>query len=315
MSSSWHSYSSIYAVGHRALRALLNGETQLVAEEKVDGSQFAFGRFGDELRVRSKSQEFPIDAPPQMFNHAAATVKALGPALHDGWTYRGEYLQKPKHNTLAYDRVPDGHIILFDIETAECEFLDPVATLDEATRIGLQAVPMLWSGAGDTLTPVVLHELLDRTSVLGGQKIEGIVIKPLNRDRFDQDKKVLMGKFVSEAFKEVHRGAWRTANPTRSDILDRLIETYRTPARWQKALQHLREAGVIEGTPRDIGRLIHEVPADLLKECREEITAALFTHFWPKIQRGVMAGLAEWYKQSLLDEQFAPVEATCITTP
>ncbi len=43
--------------------------------------------------------------------------------------------------------------------------------------------------------PADLYALLEKESILGG-KVEGIVVK--NYARFGKDKKVLMGKYVSE---------------------------------------------------------------------------------------------------------------------
>ena len=117
MSTSWHSYPKIWALGHRAVRELFDGD--VFVEEKVDGSQFSFGVFNDELRCRSKGADINTQAPEKMFAKAVETAQRLGPDLLEGATYRGEYLQKPKHNTLAYDRVPEGNIIIFDINTAE----------------------------------------------------------------------------------------------------------------------------------------------------------------------------------------------------
>lgn len=39
MTDSWHSYPSIYALGHRAIVDLLKGPVFI--EEKIDGSQFS----------------------------------------------------------------------------------------------------------------------------------------------------------------------------------------------------------------------------------------------------------------------------------
>ena len=36
----------------------------------------------------------------------------------------------------------------------------------------------------------------------------------------------------------------------------------------------------------------------------EEIKEKLFNHFWQQIQRGITAGLPEWYKQKLLESAF-----------
>ena len=41
-------------------------------------------------------------------------------------------------------------------------------------------------------------------------------------------------------------------NPNRGDMIALLIQELTTPARWQKAVQHLREDGKLEGSPRDI---------------------------------------------------------------
>lgn len=296
--TSWHSYPSIYNLGHRALNDLFSDP--VIVEEKVDGSQFSFGVFGGELRARSKGATLNIDAPEKMFSAGVATAQMLAPNLRDGWTYRGEYLQKPKHNTLAYDRIPALHVILFDINTGEETYLSAEEKAAEAQRLGLEFVPLLHNGMVPDAG--VLLALLDRMSVLGGQKVEGIVIK--NYARFGLDKKALMAKHVSEAFKEVHQGEWRKANPTRGDIFQELILQYRTPARWGKAVQHLRERGELESSPRDIGKLLKEVQIDVEKECREEIEARLFAYGWEQIRRGLTAGLPDWYKQQLLEGQF-----------
>ena len=151
----------------------------------------------------------------------------------------------------------------------------------------------------------LLHQfraMIDRTSALGGQKVEGVVVK--NYKRFGPDKKVLMGKFVSESFKEVHAAEWKAANPTKTDIVERLVETLRTPARWNKAIQHLREAGTLQDSPRDIGNLMKEVQADIEKECHDLIADKLAEWALPQIRRGVIRGLPEWYKDELLKRQF-----------
>lgn len=308
--NSWHSYPKLYAMGHRAIADILLDD--VIVQEKVDGSQFSFGLVPIEnhpgtadvyeLKIRSKGAQMIVDAPEKMFNKAVETVKDLHARglLIPGWTYRAEYLAKPKHNVLAYDRVPNGYLALFDINPAEESYLPPEKIAEEAERIGLEAVPLIYTGRIATVDQ--FRAMLDRTSFLGGQKVEGVVVK--NYSRFGTDKKVLMGKFVSEAFKEVHQGEWRAANPTKADVVQALIQTLRTPARWAKAVQHLREAGKLEGSPRDIGALIKETQADILAECREQINDALVTWALPQILRGVIGGLPEWYKEQLLKQQF-----------
>lgn len=299
--NSWTSYPSIFNVGHKAIQNLFTVPVNV--EEKIDGSQFSFGRdFEGFLQVRSKGAIMQVDAPEKMFSKAVETVMALKYDLVPGWTYRAEYLQKPKHNTLAYNRVPEKHLIIFDINTGDQEYLSYAQKKQEAARLGLECVPLLRSGMLTDISE--FNTFLETDSILGGQKIEGVVIKPAAYNLWGEDKKVLMGKHVSEAFKEIHQNTWRQANPGTGDIVQILGEKFRTSARWQKAVQHLREAGMLEESPRDIGNLIKETQRDVLKECEDEIKASLFKYAWPHIQRKITAGLPEWYKEELLKKQF-----------
>src|ERR1017187_8017914 len=174
--NSWHNYSSIFNVGHKAVADLL--KVPVYVEEKIDGSQFSFGITEEgELKVRSKGCEMVVDAPEKMFSLAVNTVLGLRDRLHPGWTYRCEYLRSPKHNALIYSRIPKNHIIIFDIEIGECEFLEYGDKKEEAERLGLEVVPLLGFGIITKVEDIRLH--LETISILGGQKIEGVVIKPI----------------------------------------------------------------------------------------------------------------------------------------
>lgn len=297
--TSWHSPQKIYNLGHPYLARLFTGPVNI--EEKVDGSFFQFGIFDGQVKCRSKGSELILDAPEKMFQLAVDTVQAIAAQLHPGWTYRGEYLQKPKHNALAYDRVPRCNIVIFDIMTDEERYLPYCDKFDEATRLGLEVVPNMRISPDDVpIDSSYLKALLDQVSLLGGQKVEGVVIK--NYTQFGPDGKALMGKYVSEEFKEIHKGEWKKDNPTKADVLEMLCQTYKTPARWNKAIQHLKEAGKLTSTPKDIGVLIKEVQNDVMEECSDEIKMALFNWAKPQILRAVIAGLPEWYKHKLFTD-------------
>jgi hypothetical protein len=317
--SSWHSYSSSYALGHAALAELFLDP--VTVEEKVDGSQFSFGKFHqlnvlgelvgpDVIKVRSKGREIFVSpegvSSEKMFQRAIDSVLARSKDLTPGWTYRAEYLQKPKHNALAYDRVPKDHLIIFDIAIGEERYLPYFDKMAEAERLGLEVVPLLFEGWVTDVEQI--KAFLDCTSVLGGQKIEGIVAK--NYTRYGRDKKILFGKYVSDSFKEVHDVSWKEENPKQGDMVTQIVNWLRTPARWSKAVQHLEEAGVLQGSPRDIGSLFIEVPHDVKEEFEEEIKAKLFAWAWPQISRGITAGMADWYKERLMQgSQFADAAA------
>lgn len=292
------SYGSLFPLGHRALANLFDGAVDI--QEKVDGSQFSFGMKNGQLLCRSKGQQLDIDAPEKMFSVAVTRAKSIQHLLPEGWTFRGEYLRSPKHNTLAYDRAPRGNIILFDIDIGNQDYLSYEYLCKFADALGLDVVPLIYQGPVEDAG--FLKELLNRESILGGQKIEGIVIK--NYEQYGPDKKVLMAKYVSEAFKEIHGGEWRKQNPTKTDIVEAIIAELTTPARWNKAIQHLKEDGKLLGTPADIGNLIKEVQADVLKEGEDHIKQRFFDSYRAAITRGVVRGLPEWYKEQLMQSQF-----------
>jgi hypothetical protein len=299
MSERIHGYGKIFNVGHAAIALLLADD--VVVEEKVDGSQISFGVFGGELRVRSKNFELVLDSPEKMFATGVATAQRLAPLLHDGWTYRGEYLQTAHHNHLTYDRVPTLNIVLFDINPSHGNWLTREEKEAEAARIGLEIVPVLFAGKTEHLGQ--LEELVKRTSYLGGPQIEGVVIK--NYHRFGRDGGPLFGKHVREDFKEQQNADWKTKHKSMSDIRDELGQSFRMPARWQKAVQRLRESGELTMSPKDIGNLIKTAQADMAAEVKEEVQAALMAWAWPHIQRVAIRGLPEWWKQKLLEAQFA----------
>lgn len=311
--TSWHAYPKVWNLGHPAVKELLLDP--VVVQEKIDGSQFSFGLFGPaedmleiepnerhyQLQVRSKGAILQPDAPEKMFVRAVESVRERVSLLHTNWTYRCEYLAKPKHNALSYDRIPLGNLVLFDVNTDEEAYLGPNELRLEAERIGIEAVSLLHVGKIENIEQ--FREYLDMESELGGQKIEGVVIK--NYSRFGSDKKALMGKYVSEEFREIHEASWKAANPGRRDVLEALIAGLTTPARWNKAIHHLAERGELEHSPRDIGKLIKEVQRDVAEECRAEIADALMKWAMPQIGRGIIRGLPEWYKEKLLERQFA----------
>lgn len=291
------SYPKIYNLGHKAIRELFCDP--VVCEEKVDGSQVSMGIINGQLCVRSKSVQLDVHNPDGMFKLAVEAAARL--PLREDWVYRGEYLAKPKHNTLAYTRVPAHNIIIYDIQNGPESYLTRTEKEAEASRLGLEIVPVFYVGKIDSFE--AFQSLLEHTSILGGQRVEGVVIK--NYHRFGVDGKALMGKHVSEAFKEIHRYEWKDKNPGQNDILTKLAFAYKTPARWAKAIQHLAERGELENSPTDIGKLIKEIQGDTMAECGDEIREALFQWAAPALRRAIVGGFPEWYKQQLVSKQFS----------
>lgn len=295
-----HGYPKVWNMGHPAIAELFVGP--VVVQEKIDGSQFTFGIIGGELRLRSKGAEIFPGTTDKLFAGAVGTAVALAEAgrLVEGWQYRGECLHAPKHNSLAYARAPRGNVILFDVDSGLESRVKPIDLAFIGGLLDLEVVPLLYVGEVTGLD--YLRSFLDREAYLGGCKPEGVVVK--NYARWGKDGKMLMGKVVSDDFRETHKREWVRSNPTRADIVEALRQTYRSERRWEKAIERLRDSGKLEGSPRDIGALIKMIPEDVLEECRAEIADALFSAFWPEIRRGTTAGFPEWYKARLAGQQF-----------
>jgi len=309
------SYPKVYNLGHRALVGLT--EESVVVQEKVDGSQFSFGLMVEPgppeadvcihtLKMRSRGAAVDPDNPPKMFKEGVEYLKSVQQFMKPGLVYRCEYLSKPKHNTLAYDRVPKNGFVLFDVEDfnkGAQHFENWHGIKIEAMELGIEPIPMFFVGMVEDLD--TLHKWLSTKSFLGGQDIEGVVIK--NYQRFGVDGKTMMGKYVSEKFKEVHQVDWKGRNPTHKDILQLIGDKLRTPARWEKAVQHLRDRGQLLDEPKDIGPLMQEVNTDILQEEGDKIKEELFKWAWRQIGKNTTRGLAQWYKDKLVEQQFATV--------
>lgn len=292
------SYPKIYALGHRTIRELFDGE--VLCQEKCDGSQFSFARIENKLVCKGHHKEIDVDAPDKMWRLAVESLQEIVEKLKPGWIYRGECLTRPKHNTLAYDRCPKRHVILFDIDDGLQNYYTPAQLEKEAARLDMECVPILYRGRVTSTDQI--RAMLDRVSVLGGQSIEGVVCK--NYNQINMYGHAMMGKYVSEKFKEVHGSDWAKRHPNQGDIKQQIAEALTSEARWNKAIQHLRERGELTETPKDIGPLMNEINKDIIDECADEIKEKLFKWAWKDIGRVVTRGFPQWYKDQVAELNF-----------
>jgi len=314
-------FPKIFALGKVEIQDIFKTEVEVT--EKIDGSQFIFGL--DEagnIVFRSKGKEMFFEAHEKMFNKAVEYLKEhetiIKSTLSPGMYVCAEYLQKPKHNVVAYERVPKNNLIVFGVRETGNYWTSYNQIGALAMMLELETVPLLHKGTID-MTRVdkgnggysyVGYDFLKRIletspSILGGEfGIEGVVAKNYEQRTKFGDPTICCGKYVRETFKERHRKEWKTGG----DTVREFIESFRTEARWQKAVNHLREKGELEGDPRDIGKLMKEINIDVEKEEQEEIKNFFYKHFLKEIKRKATAGAPEWYKEQLLKKAFEPAE-------
>lgn len=293
-------YPKIFQIGETYISNIFDSEVEIT--EKVDGSMFAFGIDNTgAIVMRSKGKELFMESHEKMFKKAVDFVIDRQTELlkRDPNTYfYGEYLEKPKHNTLAYASVPKNNIALFGV----CEkgiWQDYENIRLWSIILDCDVVPLL-------ATKIIkskedLDEFHQMESYLGNQKVEGVVIK-------NYKQVVLIGghvypvfaKYVRPEFKEVHNKEWTSGKDKVQDFID----GFKTDARWNKAIIHLQEDGLLENSPKDIGKLIVEIQKDLFEEEETNIKQGLFDLFKAQISRKATTGFPEYYKAKLLGEQF-----------
>lgn len=299
-----HSFPKIFAIGSDYIPDLFKGSVEV--SEKIDGSQFNFGVYEGEIVMRSKGKELFFEDYEKMFKIAVDWVdknqkKII--ALEKNITIYGEFLGKPSHNVLKYDRVPKNNIIVFGVMEGESFVRDYKKIKEYAGKLDLETVPLLYEGKVKTLDE--LKKFLELPSMLGGETIEGIVIKNYTAPCIIGDRVFpSFGKYVREQFKERHAKDWGMKFSGRNKLQD-FIDSFRTEARWEKAIQHLKEKGELVNEPKDIGALLKEIQRDLFEEEKENIKNELFKLFEASIARKAKAGFPEWYKAQLAKRAFS----------
>lgn len=295
-------YPKIIALGGVGIGSIFDEEVEIT--EKLDGSQFGFGRIEGTLVCRSKGKEQDLDNPDKMFVEAVEFVKSVENKIPDNTFFYAEYLQKPQHNVLAYDNIPKNHLALFGVMYTDEDSYKEVALRSYgiikhwAEELGTDVVPLLYSGKS---SPEHVLTLMEQQSYLGGQEIEGVVVKNYKPWLFMNQilYSVMAGKYVSEKFKEVHARDWAKLN-TGKGQLEVVKQKYRSDARWNKAIIHLKEEGRYTQSLKDIGELVKMVKADLALEEKENIKNDLWRILGDDVIKYSTFGLPQWYKELLL---------------
>jgi hypothetical protein len=295
-------FPKIFSLGDKRVKDIFEDPVEIT--EKIDGSQFVFGKVNGHLFMRSKGAIIYPENPPSMFKEAVEYVLSIKDKLKDNRIFYCEYLQNPKHNVLNYNRIPHNHLMLFGVsDETGTEFFPYPIIKSFADYLEIETVPLLY--AGEIKIPEDLYRFLDKESILGGCKVEGIVIKNYFKQVFlgGVVLPIMSAKFVSEKFKEVHRNNWKNEFTTRGKW-ESYKESFRTEARWLKAIQHLKEKDELEFTPRDIGKLIKEILRDIIEEEKENIKDFLWKEFGEELLRNAIKGFPEFYKRYLIEQNF-----------
>jgi hypothetical protein len=290
-------FPNIFTLGTVYVKDIFLDEVEIT--EKIDGSQFSFGKINGALHMRSKEAQLYSGAPVSMFKLAMDYIESIQDRIPDNTIFHAEYLSKCKHNTLKYDRVPKNNIILFGARDTTERMYSYVDLGMFAQGFDIEVVPLLYRGMINNVDQLLNY--FDTISALGGTKIEGVVVKNYNRTALvgGMVLPLMCGKMVSEEFKEKHGVNWDKNKGVNK--LEAFCQSFRTEARWQKAVQHLRDSGQLAEEPSDIGKLIKAVNIDIEAEEEVYIKEWLYREFKGQLLRTATRGLPEWYKEKLLE--------------
>lgn len=296
-------FPKIFTIGTDYIKNIFNDEVEIT--EKIDGSQFNFGKIDGEVYCRSKGKQLFFENPEKMFKKAIDYIFSIQDLIPNNTVFYSEYLENPHHNTLKYNRTPKNNIILFGVsEKTGSKFINDYNSLKKyAEKLNIEVVPSLFKGRINSADDLKLF--LEKESILGDTKIEGVVCKNYIK-RFllgSQLIPIMMGKYVSEKFKEINRESWAKKHSTIGKW-EEFKKRFKTEARWQKAIQHLKEKGELENSPRDIGKLMKEISVDISDEEKENIKNFLWKEFGKEILRYSVRGFPKWYKEHLLKKSF-----------
>jgi len=300
-------HPKIYTLGDRHIKELFDDE--VIIQEKVDGSQFGFAKFNGDLYFRSKGKVLYDEDTTKSFAKIIVYLNSIEKQIPNNYVFYGEYLEKPRQNALTYGRTPNNHLVIFagkNIETDE--WLADHAELElVAASMGFETVPLLYKGmVADVDT---LKVLLETESFLGKEQIEGFVVKNYHKEYQFANLTIpfLAGKYVREGFKE-RNSSNQMKNFNNKSQLEELKEEFQTEARWEKAIQYIRDNGELTDTPKDIGPLLKRINEDLIEEQKEYIKGRLWTIYSKEIIRAATYGFPEHYKKQLMEKQFDDTE-------
>ena len=205
---------------------------------------------------------------------AVATAKELTPKLTPGWTYRGEYLSKPKHNSLVYSRIPEKHVILFDINTGHEQYLPYDDVVVVAIHLGLEVVP--WRKVSTDLEALdaerdLPSEVAVRRGITLPREREGVVLRPLVEMTLNNSERVIV-KHKGDKFRE-------TAKPrpvVDADKLAVLTQAQEIADEWVtgERLRHVLSKIELDGKVADMvvtSVVIAAMVEDIYREGRGEI--------------------------------------------
>lgn len=261
-------YMDIVRLGHKTTQGILNVGDNIIIQEKIDGANASFKREGDILRAYSRNHE--LLGEDGLGGFRQWVTNTFEPSkLIDGITYFGEWTNPHKVKYPDFTK----QFFLFDLYNEYLEeYFDFSAVEQEAKRLGINTVPILYRGAYQSFEH--LQSFLGK-SMLGGklgdiETNEGIVVKRSDyKDRFGNQQFV---KLVVDEFREV-QSQKPARDPNQAESLEaQWVTNNLTRARVDKMLLKLVDEDVIDAEfgIEDMGTILKNINKRLIDDMTKE---------------------------------------------
>jgi ATP-dependent RNA circularization protein (DNA/RNA ligase family) len=282
-------YMDVVRHGKTFTQSTLEGNPQIVIQEKLDGANASFKREGD--RVLCFSRNTQLDEHNTLrgfYNWVQENIKASD--LVDGGTYFGEWLVRHKLN---YGE-NENKFYLFDIYDEETErYISFELVKYQAKILNLNLVPVFYEGAFQSIEHI---QSFIGKSILG-EVGEGVVVKNVKYE--DKHGNQLFTKFVSDAFAEKAQIKKHTVKqPT--DQLQEFINSTVNKARVSKIMHKLVDEGILQEdyAIEDMGTILKNTGTRVFDDVVKEELDELLKMIKSKIGRKLPAIV----KEVLLEE-------------
>lgn len=301
-------YPKILHIGAPLVETIFFNEVEIT--EKVDGSQCRIELTEDSVMVGSKNQGvadygmFEIAHDQGKRIHEETDWRTLGSEV----TLFCEFLEKPKHNTIKYDRVPRNHLYLFGAMVGSTH--DHMVTgglIEIAEHLEIDPPNVISNGRIESVEE--LKELMTHESYLGGSLVEGVVAKNYSRtyDPLQVHSQAYVGypmaaKYVRDDFTRSNAKQWNTLS--RKKGVDSLVDMFFVEARFRKTIQHLCDEGSIEYQKKDLKYLIPEFFDDLMDEKKEEMTRMIMGEVFKALKKRASGYVVKAWIDYLAERQF-----------
>lgn len=253
---------------------------EVVALEKVDGTNARFGWVDGTFRIGSRNQEI---GPEDPFGFAAwvrhlgfeqRLYDAAGEGSRSGIIVYGEWYGHKIQKGVTYSNYRDFRGFAVRVGRA---FLPVIEALEFIQHLGLSTAPLLYRGAPDSAvfdSLRVLPSMTARIHTAYGEDLgvdldqnfhEGIVIWP-SYPFMDCHGEWVIAKHKNPTFLETRPAK---VENTPADVLEAaqtFVYQYATPERYRHVVETLRADGADVGSPATIGTILKTFNEDAVRE-------------------------------------------------